>query len=169
MKISKLHLQDELGVSTQACTPCDTATRLGEASYWPEMWMSRRHVTGEVDEHLSVCIRNPWPGLVLQGVRITFLTATPTTCLGNGEDAVKLAPSHDVDFGDIRYSAKKSAEASVRDIILLDKQPQERNRQFYAGVCFNAVSEDGRQVANHCYVLFKSGCFSPFTNGLHYS
>lgn len=169
MKISKLHSRDELGVSTQVCTPCDTATRPGEASCWPEMWMSRRHVAEEVDERLSICIRNPWPGLVLQGVKITFLTATPATCLGNGEEAVKLAPSHGIDFGDIYYSAKKAAEASVRDIILLDGQPQERNRQFYAGVCFNAVSEDGRQVTNHCYVLFKSGCLPQFTSGIHYS
>ncbi|MBU0656850.1 MAG: hypothetical protein KJ914_17145 [Gammaproteobacteria bacterium] len=159
MKTSKLHSQDGFDTALQACSPCEMSSYPDETHYWPEMCMARRHAADEADERLSICIRNSWPGVVLQDVRIIFLTATPNVCMPNGQDAVKLAPSRGIGFGDIHFAAGRSAACGiVRDIILLDRQPQERNRQFYAGVCFNAVYEDGRQVANHGYVLFKSAC-----------
>jgi hypothetical protein len=157
MNIHQLHLPDSFYNDLQECTPCEASPHPETARYWPKVRMHRRHLSGMPDERLSIEISNPWPNLILRHVKIAFLSTGPNSHLKNGTPAVKFAPTHGIEFGDIAYEASNGKQRGgvIRDIIMLENQPSSDGREIYAGVCFTACSKEGT-VKHYGYLLFRS-------------
>ncbi|MEZ5452728.1 MAG: hypothetical protein R3E93_07930 [Thiothrix sp.] len=158
MNIHQLHSPDDIRASLQECIPCEASSHPETARYWPRVRMRRRQLPGMPDERLSIEISNPWPDLVLRHVKIAFLSASPNAHLKNGSPAVKFAPTHGIEFGDIAYGSNGAGNPSqgvVRDIIMIESQVSSEGRQIYAGVCFTACGKDGN-VKHYGYLLFRS-------------
>lgn len=160
MNIHQLHLPDDIYSDLQACTPCESSPYPASARYWPTVKMCRRRQHGMPDERLSIEISNPWPDLVLRHVKIAFLSTGPNAHLKNGSPAVKFAPTHGIEFGDIAYGGNgKQGRGVIRDIIMIENQASSEGRQIYAGVCFNACDKNG-VVKHYGYLLFTSNLLS---------
>lgn len=155
MNIHQLHQPEGKLSDLRDCIPCEAPSHPETARYWPKVRMQRRHIAGMPDERLSIEIANPWPELVLRHVKIAFISASPNTHLKNGSPAVKFAPTHGIEFGDIAYDANKQNSGVMRDIIMIESQSSREGRQIYAGVCFTACSKDGA-VKHYGYLLFRS-------------
>jgi hypothetical protein len=156
MSIHQSPFSEQFYRDAQDCTPCESSPRPDSARYWPKVRMHRRHLAGMPDERLSIEISNPWPDLTLRHVKIAFLSTGPNTQLKNGLPAVKFAPTHGIEFGEVAYNADTQQRSGViRDIIMLDQQPNTDGREIYAGVSFTACDKAG-QVQHYGYLLFKS-------------
>lgn len=153
-----LHPANDVQTVTHPCTPCEPA-HSAAAAYWPAVLMQRCQLANTQDEFLRVEIRNPWPNLVLRHVKIAFLTTMPNPFVSHGRHAVTFNPAHGIEFGDIVYTNPHEADSmgAIRDIILLETQPLEEGRQFYAGICFDACTARTDRLEHYGYVLFKSG------------
>ncbi len=158
MNIHQLHIADKNSANAgmQECTPCETSPRPETARYWPKVRMQRRYQDGMPDERLSIEISNPCPDIILRHVKIAFLSTGPHNHLKNGQLAVKFAPTHGIEFGDIAYSNTNGKLSSMtRDIIMIEHQASPEGREIYAGVCFTACTKTG-EVKHYGYLLFKS-------------
>lgn len=164
MNIHQLHQPQGKLSGLQECTPCETSPYPETSRYWPRVRMSRRHIAGMPDERLTIEIANPWPDLILRHVKIAFLSASPNAHLKNGSPAVKFAPTHGIEFGDIAYDGGKPQSGIMRDIIMIESQVSREGRQIHAGVCFTACSKDGA-VKHYGYLLFRSN-FLPSADDL---
>ncbi|OQX09497.1 MAG: hypothetical protein BWK73_22765 [Thiothrix lacustris] len=156
MNIHQLHLPDTFFHDMQECSPCEAASHAATARYWPKVRMHRRHLVGMPDERLSIEISNPWPDLILRYVKIAFLSTGPHSHLKNGLPAVKFAPTHGIEFGEIAYSGTDQQRGGViRDIIMLESEHRAEGHEIYAGVSFTAYDK-ADQVKHYGYLLFKS-------------
>jgi hypothetical protein len=157
MNVHQLHLPDSIYTDLQECIPCEASPHPEATRYWPKVRMHRRHLSGMPDERLSIEISNPWPDLILRHVKIAFLSTGPNGHSKNGSLAVKFAPTHGIEFGDIAYGCDKAQQRGgvIRDIIMIENQASTEGRQIYAGVCFTACTKDGT-VKHYGYLLFKS-------------
>lgn len=158
MNIHQLHIADKNSnnAGMQECTPCETSPRPETARYWPKVRMQRRYQDGMPDERLSIEISNPCSDIILRHVKIAFLSTGPHNHLKNGQLAVKFAPTHGIEFGDIAYSNNSGKLSSMtRDIIMIEHQVNPEGREIYAGVCFTACTKTG-EVKHYGYLLFKS-------------
>lgn len=158
MNIHQLHVADRNSShpDMQECTPCETSPRPETARYWPKVRMQRRYQNGMPDERLSIEISNPCSDIILRHVKIAFLSTGPQNHLKNGAPAVKFAPTHGIEFGDIAHSSDQCKLSSItRDIIMIEHQASAEGRQIYAGICFTACTKTG-EVKHYGYLLFKS-------------
>lgn len=157
MNVHQLHLPDNIHANFQECIPCESSPHPETACYWPKVKMRRLRLPSMPEERLSIEISNPWPDLVLRHVKIAFLSANPNAHLKNGSPAVKFAPTHGIEFGDIAYRSSKDDQTNsvMRDIIMIESQSNDEGRQIYAGVFFTAYDKDGA-VKHYGYLLFRS-------------
>ena len=162
MNVHQLHLPESFYSDLQECTPCESSPRPETARYWPRVRMHRRHLAGMPDERLSIEISNPWPDLTLRHVKIAFLSTGPHSHLANGSPAVKFAPTHGIEFGEIPYDSTNAQQPGgvIRDIIMLENQASPEGREIYAGVCFTACDKQGK-VKHYGYLLFRSNLLIP--------
>lgn len=162
MNVHQLHLPDSFYSDLQECTPCEASPDPSVTRYWPKVRMHRRRMTGMPDERLSIEISNPWPDLILRHVTIAFISTGPNSHLSNGIPAVKFAPTHGIEFGDIAYSNPTGVQRGgiVRDIIMLEIQPSHDGREIFAGICFTACDKTGK-AKHYGYLLFRSNLLIP--------
>lgn len=156
MNIHQLHQPNKGCSDWQECSPCEASPRPESAKYWPKVNMRRCYLSNSADERLSIQIINPHPELILRHVKIAFLSADPNAQFRNGMPPVKFAPAHGIEFGEIAYHPDPKQAGVVRNIIMVEHQPNPEGQQIYAGIAFTAYSKSG-EVKHYGYLLFRSG------------